>query len=483
MGTPTVEGAAAFAEKDDWPHTKRALPWILAGFLAMVFLVPFDSIRLKLHLPANATPDRLILIAIIVVLIFRTTDRLPRRNRRRFTAVEHAVLIFTGLALLSILLNVGRIYQLNQFTSAEKSFIQLVSYTVFLFVVVATVRGSEIMAFARLILTLACLTAIATLYEAHSGVNVLFLWSSKLLSPIASVAPPLTDIHPEFGRAIIVGPTQHPLALASLFTLALPFAVLPLLEAKRMGQRIVYLSVIGLILAADLSTGEKTAIIAPVVAVATIAVYKRRLLRWAPLALVVLIPVIHVAAPGTLGNVKSVIPTSGSADYSDGRAADYAAVTPDILSNPIIGRGYGTLDSQNWRWYRILDNEDLDVLFMVGLVGLLGYLAIFISALVTAHRVIKAGGVRAPPALAAAAACAGYIVLSATFDAMAYPQSVYAVFFAAGLIVVAASHRTPSVRLMWNRKVHVVRRQSLIGATSLPPHAHVEAGTPGEGSG
>ena len=460
MGAQTPAKAAAFAEQDNWPHTKRLMPWMLAGFLVMVFLIPFDSIVFKLHLPANATLDRFLLVLMVGVLMVKATTG-KRRRTRRMTAVERAVLIFAGVALLSVVLNIGRIYQQNQLSFMEKGLSQLLAFGVFFFIVVATVRAAEMAALARLILALTCLTALGTLYEAHTGVNVFYLWSAKLLSPIASVAHAPTAIHPLYGRKIIVGPTAHGLALATLFTIALPFAVLPLLDARRAGERLRYLVVIGLILAADLSTGEKTAMLAPLAAAIVVVAYKRQLLRWAPVAVIALIPVIHFAAPGALGGVTNLLPTTSNSNYSDGRVGDYPAVAPDILSNPIIGRGYGTLDPHNWRWYRILDNQYLDELFMVGFVGLLAYLAIVLTALATAHAVIKAGGVRAPPALAAAAGCGAYGVVSATFDAMGYPQAVYSFLFVAGLIAVAASERTESASAPQIRLMAVSRRRAL----------------------
>ena len=48
---------------------------------------------------------------------------------------------------------------------------------------------------------------------------------------------------------------------------------------------------------------------------------------------------------------------------------------------------------------------------------------------------------RAPPALAAAAGCAAFGLLSATYDAAAFPQAVYSFLFAAGLTAVLASKR------------------------------------------
>lgn len=422
---------------DSWPHTKRPLPWLLAAFLAMLFLVPFEGINLKVHLPANLTPDRLLIVVMVGILVLNRLALGPSA-RRRMTPVEVAVLVFGAVALLSVVLNIDRIYRESQLTYVEKGFLRLLAYGTFFFVVVKIMRADEMTAFSRLILILSCLTALGTLYEAHSGYNVFYIWSGKLLSPIATVVPSPTRVHVTFGDKIIVGPTQHGLALASMLTMALPFAVLPLLEARRLSRRLLYLLIIGLILAADFSTGHKTAFLAPLGAFIVLIAYKRQLLRWTPIAVIALVPVIHFAAPGSIGSLTNLVVPSANSDYTDGRASDYGAIAPDVFNNLLIGRGYGTLDSHNWRWYRILDNNYLDELFELGFIGLLAYLAIIVSALGTAHRVIKGGGRRAPPALAAAAGCAAYGVISATFDAMGFSQAPYLFLFAAGLIAVVA---------------------------------------------
>lgn len=445
LATPALRGglrseppSATTAGADNWPHTTRALPWLLAGFLAMIFLVPFDAIIFQVHMPANATFDRVFLVVMIAVFIANRTFSNLKGPRRRLTPVEISILVFGGIALLSIVLNIGRIYQQNELSFVNKQFSELLAYGVFFFVVVATLRPEEVPAFSRLIMALACLTAVGVIYQSRTGTNLFFSWSSMLLGPLAIVEkPPVGDV-----TAIISGPTQHGLALASMLTIALPFSILPLLEARETGQRLKYLLVIGLILGADFSTNERTAIFAPVAAIIVLAAYKRQILRWAPLAIIVLIPVIHFASPGALGNVTSILPTSGgSADYTDGRAGDYAAVAPDILDNLILGRGFGTMNTQNWRTYRILDNQYLDTIFVVGVVGLVAYLAIVFCAMMTAHGVIKRGGVRAPPALAAAAGCAAFGLVSATYDAAGFPQAVYSFLFAAGMIAVLASKR------------------------------------------
>ena len=423
---------------DNWPRTARPMPWLIAAFLAMLFLIPFDGVNLKVHLPMDSKPDRVLLGLMIVLWVAqKLTGTSPRTGRRR-TSLERAMLVYTAIALLSIVLNIDRIFQLNELTFAEKRLSQMLGYVVFFFIVVSTVRMEEVAAYTRLILALTCVTALGTLYEAHTGVNLFYTWSAKLFSPIATVIPAPTSINVAYSRPTIVGPTAHGLAVTSMLTIALPFAILPLLQTRQMRKRIAYVVVIGLILAAELATARKTAFVAPMAAFIVLIAYNRRLLRWSPLAVIALIPVIHFAAPGAIGTLSGIIGTAKSSASTQGRVSDYAAVAPDILNNVLIGSGYGSLNPDNYRWYRILDNEYLDELFQVGFIGLLAYLAIVITALTTAHGVIKRGGPRAPPTLAAAAGCAAFGVVSATFDATGFPQAPYTFMFAAALIVVAA---------------------------------------------
>ena len=274
---------------------------MLAAFLVMIFLIPFDDIIFKVHMPANATLDRVLLVAMIGIFLAGRVVRGPSVPRRRLTPVEIAILVFGGLALLSIVLNIDRIYQQNELGFVNKQLSQLLAYGAFFFIVVATIRAEEVPAFTRLVVSLACITAVGVIFESRTGINVFFEWSAKLLGSFATVGPQPSNS----SKLIISGPTQHGLALASMLTIALPFAVLALLEARRSRDRFKYLVVIGLILGANLSTNERTATFAPIAAFIVLAAYKRQILRWMPVAIIVLIPVIHVAAPGRPGKHQS----------------------------------------------------------------------------------------------------------------------------------------------------------------------------------
>ena len=444
LDAPLASGRrkSAAALRDDWPHTKRLMPWLIAVFVGMVFLIPINGIELKVHLPFDSKIDRFALAAMIGLLIVKAL--LPNveglRVRRRPTFVMLAALGFGAVALLSILPNADTIYRLGELTFDEKALSQLLAYIAFFLIVATQVRRSEIPAFGKLILGLALLTALGTLWESRTGYNVFYDLSGTLFSPIAHVALSPTNINPTVteGRKTIVGPTEHGLALASMLTIALPFAVIRMGKLKTRRRQFVGLLCIGLLLAASLSTGRKTAIVAPIAAFAVLVAYNPRWLRWSPLALIALIPAIHFAAPGALGTFD-ILANSQNSSSTQQRVSDYSGVAPDLLTHPLLGRGYGSWDTGNTRWYRILDNEYLGEALQVGFVGLAAYLLMVLGPLVSAHGVIRRSADRAPDIVAAAAGCAAFAVVSATFDAMSFPQAPYTFFFAAGLVAAAAA--------------------------------------------
>ena len=81
-----------------------------------------------------------------MVAVFLATRAVNSQNgpRRRLTPVEIAMLVFGAIALLSIVLNIDRIYQQNQLSFVNKQFSQLLAYGVFFFVVIAAIRPEEV---------------------------------------------------------------------------------------------------------------------------------------------------------------------------------------------------------------------------------------------------------------------------------------------------------------------------------------------------
>jgi hypothetical protein len=62
--SPEVLARAAARHAADWPRTTRVLPWALFGFMAMIWLIPFDSVQLPVGGPIDITLDRPFLVVL-----------------------------------------------------------------------------------------------------------------------------------------------------------------------------------------------------------------------------------------------------------------------------------------------------------------------------------------------------------------------------------------------------------------------------------
>jgi hypothetical protein len=432
---------------DIWPHTTRLLPWLLAGFLTLLFLVPVTDVSLDVPTPVDPTIDRFALSGVICVWILVAWLR-----RRPQVRAEHpqlflwATVTFVSIALLSLVMNAADVASHDLLGLAQNRLAVLLSLVLLGWFTVAAMRPGELANFSLLLIVLASVVAVGIIWERRTGYNVFYSLIGHSFDPVASVASSPTDIHPELSdqsRAVIVGPTDHPLAATTMLAMAFPFAIVGFMDAKR-DQRWLYALAAALIFGAALATERKTAVVAPLAAGAVIAAYRpRAAVRLLPLGLVTII-VIHLAAPGALGTIYQLrhpFSVSSSVDRTD----DYVAISPDFLARPLLGWGYGTRDVSQVDRVRILDNEYLNEVLTVGLIGTMAFIAMIISAMVVADRAIRGGNpARAGPALAASAACMAFLVASALFDSMSFVQAPYLFFLVAGIAVVAASRDVPA---------------------------------------
>jgi O-antigen ligase len=428
----------------DWPRTGRALPWLLATFLVVLWLVPFDAIELPIPLPIDPHPDRFLLFGLVLAAF---TSILANRRYAPSTpvaGVSLALLGFTAVALVSLVLNSQTLVSLGQFDQGVRQLALLVSILAVFLVVATIVRPSELRNFGVLIVVLATIAAIGTIYEYRTDYNVFYDLAGKLFGGFASVQP-VPDSELDF-REESFGPTQHGLAMVTMLTLALPFAMVGLFSARTRGHRVLYGFAVLLIFAGAVCTQRKTSIVAPAAAILVLAAYRpRQMLRLAPIGAAMLVA-IHLVAPAALGGVYGQI-TGGFFESSStvGRTSDYEAIKPDMATHPMLGRGYGTIDPQQSDTNRILDNQYLGWLVQVGFLGLAAYLALLAAAMALAHSVIRRA--RDPDSrhtgLAALAGFVAFAVASALFDLASFIQVPYLFCFIAGLCSVAAAARAP----------------------------------------
>lgn len=429
----SLNARAAARHAADWPHTNRVLPWTLFGFVAMLWLIPFDSIKLPFGGPVDATLDRPLLVILAGVWLL-AADVNGERGRTKMSPIHWAFAIFIAIAIFSVLAHAEALVRVEGLDLAIKQLALLISYGLFFALAAAIVRASEVTKMISAMLFLASFTAAMVILEYRFGINVFHDWIGPLFP--GYVQPEGLGGIDSIGRKLMYGPAVQPLAVAVMLSMTLPFAIAWLMKAKERRDRMLYAGMVLLLIAGAVATQKKTSMVGPLVAVLVLTLYRpRAMARLAPLA-IVLVGVVHFIAPGALGAVVDQFAPSAvtQVDTTQDRVSDYEAIKPDLVASPLIGRGYGSYDQKK---HRILDNQYLGLGIGVGLLGLIGYLAVFVTAFLSAHRVARTGDPdRAPPALGAAAAICVAVVAGALLDFLSFPQLPYLFCFIAAIAFV-----------------------------------------------
>src|SRR4051794_1136987 len=423
---------------DDWPHTSRALPWMLAAFVAMLWLTPFDNVQLSFSTPIDMKLDRIVLPFIVAVwaLAFAAGPKLA--PRLRLTPIHVALGLFLACAFLSVVLDARALNHTLELDLPLKKLPLLISYLSIFVIMASAVRRSEVRAFMTYSLVLAVICAVGIIWQYRFNQNLFATWTARLLPPgfvYEGSFDPSAAVD-SLGRRGITGPAQVSLEAVSMLAMALPIAVVGVLGAKRRKEQVLYAIAICLLTAAMFATVRKSAMLAPVSVIATLAYFRRReLLSLAPLGLVVAV-VVSLLSPGAVHETiaQFVEPNSANVATTRDRVSDYDAIRPDVWTHLLFGRGYGSYDHDT---YRVLDSEVLDRLVENGVVGLLAFLLIGVSVVAVAWRTIASrDGPYAGLALIGAAAAVCFLVVSALFDVLAYPHVTYIFLYIAGLTAV-----------------------------------------------
>jgi O-antigen ligase len=444
---------------DSWPRTRRPLPWLFAGFLTSVFLIPVDGVHLKVNLPFSSDYGRFFILLIAIVwlggvVLSKRTGRV--RLRPRYWAA--ALIAFLAIAMLSIAFNYGRIANLGEFSVAEKKLFVLFGLLALFAIFTVSLRVTELRAFGVLLVILATLTSLGTIYEQKSGNNIFYSTASSVLSPIASVEAAPTEGE-KTGRPMIAGPTRHALSLDSLLGMAAPFALAFAAFSKSTRKRLLWGLLACIIVSGALVTQRRSGVVVPALAILAIfAMRPRKFLSLVPWALAAAVVALVISG----GEISAISQLTGGGDKAstEGRTADYEAVVPDLLSHPAIGRGYGTHNSIQHDTYRIFDNGYLDLVYEVGLLGLLAWLAMVLLPVFQARYAARSNNpLRGPPALAASAGLLAFGMAAALYDVLSFPQAPYLFVFLAAMCTCAASEERVAPAIVVRRVAQTARRR------------------------
>jgi hypothetical protein len=422
---------------DDWPRTTRLVPWTIAIFIAVLWLVPFNAIQLKVSLPIDLKFDRLILPFVVGAWLLAVLPGGSMAPRIRLTWIHAAVGAFVASALLSVVLSARYLNQVGELDLSVKQIPLLISYVSLFLIVASGVRRSEVSAFLKYTLVLAVICGAGLIWEYRFKSNPFYNFSNAVLPSFFSVADANATAVDVIGRRVVRGPAEVGLEAVTMLSLALAIALVGFLDAQRSGRRALYGLAACILLAATFATFRKSALLAPVSVVLTLAYFRRKhLLKLAPVGLL-LIVMVQVLSPGALRSTiaqffrkdRTAVPT-----VSD-RTADYDAIRPDLWAHPAVGRGYG---SYNHETYRILDSEILHRTVETGLLGLAFFLLIPVAVIASARVMVASRDpARARIALVGAAAGACFLVVSTLYDVLSFPHATYIFLYIAGLVAVS----------------------------------------------
>lgn len=422
---------------DLWPHTTRLLPWTLAGFIALLWLTPFNSIELNASLPVEMRLDRLALPVLAVIWLLALAAGGRAAPRLRFTWIHAALGALLACAFLSVVTDARYLNQALELELSLKKLPLMISYVSLFVIAASAVRRAEVKAFLTYTLGLSVIVALGMIWEYRMKQNVFWDLADAVLPGFFRIEGALDGgVVDHIGRRVVRGPAEVSLEAVAMLTLAVPIAVVGSLHSRSWSHKILYGLAVCALIAATLATYRKSALIAPVAAVLTLAYFRRReLLKLAPLGMVLLI-VVSSVSPGALGSTVSQFTRSDRAAVPtvNDRASDYDAVRPDVWSHLAFGRGWG---SYNHESYRILDSEILHRLIEAGVLGLAAFLLVGISVVASTRRTIASRDpTTAPIALIGASMAVGFLVLATLFDELSFPHAVYIFLYMAGLVAV-----------------------------------------------
>jgi hypothetical protein len=421
---------------DHWPHTNRVMPWMLAGFIAMLWLVPFNQAKLNASLPVDVQLDRIFLPLLFGVWVFAIAIGGRAAGRLRVTWIHVALGIFLLDAFLSVVLNARSITHLLELDLAIKQLPLLLSYVSLFLIASTVVRPAEVRAYFDFTLVLAVICGIGMIWEYRTTTNIFYLVTDKVLPGAFSIQSSGDGVLDSLGRREVHGPAEPGVEAVTMLSMAMPIAFVGFMHAKERRRRILYGIAAAVLVAATFATFRKSALVAPISVALTLAYFRRReLLRLAPLGLVLMV-VVSLLAPGALQTILGQFfrADAASVPTTSDRTSDYDAIRPDLWSHLLFGRGWGTYNHES---YRILDSEVLHRLVDVGVLGLLAFVGIGVSVVLSARATIRARDDDwAPLALMGACAAVCFTCASSLYDSLSFPHGTYIFLYLSALVAV-----------------------------------------------
>jgi len=433
LSTPTVT----------WPNA-------IAAFVLVMWLIPARGYRLPITLPFNLEPYRIVFGVLLVVLVVAA---IYGRLTLEFLGFGVPLLILAGVAVVAAILNYQELSNAFEGGGAFKSLSYFLGFLAVFVLVASTIKTQAAMdTVVRALVIGATIVAFSAIYESRSGYNVfdqLADWIPVLIREARG------GFEARGGNVRVYASAQHPIALSAALFMAFPLALYLVGRASTQLRSRLWIVAAGICAMGAVATISRTTVIM-VVALGIVAVWVRgrKVVRFWPFLLVLPIA-IHFAVPGALGGIYKAITFQGGGLAADayarpgeqgsGRLADLGPGLRLWDESPLVGKGIGSQVTTKEAGVAqtaegaqgaviIFDNEWLNTLVSLGVVGLVAVAWFVLGSLITIGRFARrVRGPRSDLAAACAAAIGAFGIAMFVFDAFAFVQATIFFFMIAAI--------------------------------------------------
>jgi hypothetical protein len=451
IGALAFAGASVLALRET---SKPLVTWpnALAGLVLIVWLIPIKLYRLPVTLPFNLELYRVAVGVLLLAFVLGVvTGRLP------LTAAGHGLPLaaLAGVALVSQVVNWESLDPPGGTPTALKSLSYFFSFfAVFLLVVAGIERLADAAHILGAVVVGAVIVSVAAMIESRTRSNLfdnLDDWVPFFVKEERDV------LALRGGRLRVRASAQHPIALGAAVTMVIPIAIVLAQHAASRARSVALLVGAGICALGALVTVSRTVVAMAIVMIAVgLLLRPHQVVRYWPV-LIVLPPLAHAAAPGTLGGLyKSIFPSEGLVTGLQGRAGlggsgRLADVGPGLdlwRESPLVGHGLGYVATTTQSlvagatqgasgFVIIFDNQYMSSLVMLGALGVAAAVwFVWGAAIKLALSARRHGeGFEADLVAACAISCAGFAASMLFFDAFAFVQAtlIFFVIAAVGL--------------------------------------------------
>ena len=410
-------------------HGVRATA-MLTIYLVLLLVVPSSatiSALGSLGRPAMLWGVVMLVWWVIAKLQVRVTDAHPVRQPVRF-----AYFVLFIIALISFAVAMLRGQPVDQISPAITALVRLLSWVGVLLITLDGIRTkSDLERIVRRIGIGAGLLAALGIAQFVTKSSLLDFWGS-----IPGIQIPFVDVSERGGVSRVPGTAIHPLEYATVLNAALPLVIAAAVShglrwKQRRGGFGWWIPVALISLSALIGVSRSAIIGFAVAALTMLPVLPRRVRGVVIIGGIVLAAAAVVAIPGLLTTTLNLFAGASNDPSTQSRTGGLARAPEFIAASPVVGAGFGTFLPR----YYIFDNEWVLLTIELGVLGVLAFAGVFLSAIwsgITARRRSTDPEIRLL-GYALAASAVNIAVLFAFFDGLSFPQSGGMFFLIAGL--------------------------------------------------